>query len=196
MEGVIPTEAVVSPSSLPAQLESRPAWFCIRSHRRSEHIAAANLRKLSDVQVVNPRIRFRRNTARGPAWVTEAMFPTYLFARFEWRGSLDLVRHTFGVAGVVHFGEFWPVVPDGVIAELRELVGEEEVRLVESSLNVGDEIEVAAGAFEGFRGIVARVLPARDRVAVLLDFLGRQTAVELPVHGIVRTDCNHFAQVA
>jgi transcription antitermination factor NusG len=32
--------------------------------------------------------------------------------------------------------------------------------------------------------IVTRVLPAGERVRVLLDLLGRQTSVELPVSGV------------
>ena len=161
------------------------AWFCVRSQRRNEHVAAASLQKL-DLEVVNPRIRFRRATCRGPLWVTESMFPTYLFARFEWKRSLSAVQHAFGVAGVVHFGGFWPVIPDETVAELQSMIGNEGVQMVVPNVRVGEEIEVRNGAFEGFRGIVTRVMPSRDRVAVLLDFLGRQTAVELPVDGIMR----------
>ena len=176
--------------------EAEAAWFCIRSHRRSEHIATANLQRLHGIEVVNPRIRFRRTTARGPAWVTESMFPTYLFARFNWQRSLDAVRHTFGVSAVVHFGGFWPMLPDETIEELQSLIGAEGVRLVEPAIHVGEEVEIASGAFEGFRGIVARVMPARDRIAVLLDFLGRQTAVEFPMNGIVRDRCGHYMDAA
>jgi transcriptional antiterminator RfaH len=121
-------------------------------------------------------------------WVTEAMFPSYLFARFDWREMLDVVRHSFGVAGVVHFGSFWPMVPNGVVEELRMLIGDEGIRTIEQNVGIGEEIEVAVGSFEGFRGIVARVMPAKDRVAVLLDFLGRQTSVEVPISGIIRTN--------
>ena len=170
------------------------AWFCVRAQRRNEHVAAANLRK-AGVEVVSPRIRFRRATCRGPLWVTESMFPTYLFARFEWKGSLSLVQHTFGVARVVHFGAFWPVVPDQTIQELQSMVGSEGIQIVAPSVRVGEEIEVGSGAFEGFRGIVTRVMPARDRVAVLLDFLGRQTAVELPLDGIIRDGPGAFVNV-
>jgi transcriptional antiterminator RfaH len=162
-------------------------WFCVRSQRRNEHIAAANLEKRG-IEVINPRIQFRRATTRGPVWVTESMFPTYLFARFNWQQNLEAVKHTFGVAGVVHFGCFWPVVPDEVVEELRSLVGENGVRVLEASLRVGENVEVATGAFEGFRGIVTRVMPARDRVAVLLEFLGRQTTVELPMNGVTKNE--------
>ena len=136
------------------------------------------------MEVVNPRIRFRRPTSRGPIWVTESMFPGYVFARFSLRQSLDLVQYAYGVANVVHFGFFWPVVPDETIDGLRSLIGEEEVREVAPALKVGQEVEVATGTFAGFHGIVTRLMPARDRVAVLLEFLGRQTTVELPLHGI------------
>ena len=106
------------------------------------------------------------------------------------------MRHTFGVAGVVHFGVFWPTVPQRAIDELQSIIGSEGVRVLEPALQVGQEVEIAAGAFEGFRGVVARVLPARDRVAVLLEFLGRQTTVELPVEGVVRNQPSHFVAAA
>ena len=169
------------------------SWFCVRSQRRNEHVAAANLQKMQGIEVVNPRIRFRRATSRGPMWVTESMFPTYLFAKFEWKRSLDSVRHTFGVAGVVHFGCFWPIVPDQIIEELQNMVGSEGIRVIEPAITVGEEVEVAAGAFEGFRGVVTRVMPARDRVAVLLEFLGRQTTVELPMNGILKDSIHGMA---
>jgi transcriptional antiterminator RfaH len=159
------------------------SWFCVRARTRQEHIAAATLRRI-DMEVMNPRIRFRRATARGPIWVIESMFPGYVFARFNLKQSLDFVRYSFGVTGVVHFGLFWPVVPDATIETLRAIVGEEEVRLVGPALKAGDEVEVATGAFAGFHGVVRRVMPARDRVAVLLEFLGRQTTVELPLDGV------------
>jgi transcriptional antiterminator RfaH len=75
-------------------------------------------------------------------------------------------------------------VPDETVDGIRAVVGEEEVRFVEPALKVGDEVEVATGNFAGFHGIVTRIMPARDRVAVLLEFLGRQTLVELPMSGV------------
>ena len=42
------------------------AWFCVRSQPKHEHIAAANLRRNPDIDVLNLRIRFKRSTRRGP----------------------------------------------------------------------------------------------------------------------------------
>src|SRR5881628_2625618 len=119
--------------------ESGLAWYCVRSQPRHEHVAAANLRRHHQLEIINPRIRFKRATSRGPIWVTESLFPNYLFSRFSWEASLDTVQYTGGVAGVVHFGVFWPRIPARDIAELQALIGADEVRVIEQSLKVGDE---------------------------------------------------------
>src|SRR5918996_5174987 len=100
-----------------------PAWFCVRSQPKYEHLAAATLRRNLCLDVVNPRIRFRRATVRGPVWVTESVFPNYLFARFDRGQLLREVQHSLGVAGIVHFGPFWPTIPDDVVEELRSMLG-------------------------------------------------------------------------
>lgn len=174
-----------SPEGASPPLTLDLAWYCVRSQPRHEHVAAANLQRNHRLEVVNPRIRFKRATSRGPIWVTESLFPNYLFARFNWKAALETVRHTGGVSGVVHFGSFWPSIPSETIGALRELVGEDEVRTIEQTLRPGDEVEVAGGAFAGFQGIISRVMPARERVAVLLEFLGRQAVVEMKMEELI-----------
>jgi transcriptional antiterminator RfaH len=163
-----------------------PAWFCLQTQPKREHIAASNLRQDAQVEVFLPRIRYRHSTRRGPAWVTEALFPGYLFARFPLPSLLRRVQSLRGVRGVVHFGDRWPSLPDTVIAELRLTVGDDEIKILSSDLNAGDAVEVATGMFQGFQALVARVIPRRQRVSVLLDFLGRQTAVELDRNQLVQ----------
>lgn len=80
------------------------AWFCLRSQPKHEHIAAGHLLRMGDVEVFNPRVKFTRRTRLGPAPVTEAMFPNYLFARFDWQSALARVHYAPGVSGIVHFG--------------------------------------------------------------------------------------------
>ena len=132
------------------------------------------------------RDRFKRATRQGTVWVTEALFPSYLFARFDWQVSLRLVQHSRGVRGVVHFGERWPAIPDEIIRDLQQAVGTEELRTIPETFVPGDEVEIAEGAMRGLRAIVTRVLPGRERIAVLMEFLGRQTMVELPRHCLIK----------
>jgi transcriptional antiterminator RfaH len=163
-----------------------PAWFCVRSQPKHEHIAAAHLAKDPEIEVYLPRIRFKRATRRGPVWFTEALFPNYLFVRFDLSDNLRKVCHARGVRGVVHFGHRWPVVPDSAIAELRLALGGEQVHSIPEKLQLGEAVRIAGGAFDGLRAIITRVIPSRERVAVLLEFLGRQTTVEVPEEVLIR----------
>jgi transcriptional antiterminator RfaH len=119
-------------------------------------------------------------------WVTEALFPSYLFARFDWTTSLRQVCHSPGVNGVVHFGSHWPVIPDGAIEELRAALGGKEVHVIPPDIAAGDTVKIAGGSFHGLSAVVTRVLPSAKRVAVLLDFLGSQTAVELNLGMVIK----------
>jgi transcriptional antiterminator RfaH len=162
------------------------AWFCLQSQSKHEHIAAAHLRQAGVAEIFLPRIRFARVTRRGKVWFTEALFPGYLFAKFDWRASLRRVQHASGVRGVVHFGERWPTIPDETIAELRRAFGESGLRTLGAEPAPGDEVLIAGGALHGLRAVIAGVLPKAARVAVLLDFLGRQTVIELPAQSVVK----------
>ena len=155
-------------------------WFCLKSQPKHEHIAAAHLRHANMFEVFLPRVRFKRATRQGTVWVTEALFPGYLFARFDWQSSLRLVQHSRGVRGVVHFGERWPAIPESAIRELQQVVGADEPLTIPEYFVPGDEVEITEGAMRGLRAVVLRGLPGRERIAVLMEFLGRQTMIELP----------------
>lgn len=177
--------AVAEPQLMHARADSSLAWFCLHSQPKHEHIAAGHLRQM-DVEVLNPRLRFKRLTRYGPVVVTEALFPGYLFARFDLGTSLPRVKYAPGVKTVVHFGPRWPKVPDHVIGQIRDTIGADEVRLVPSGLNPGDSVQIAGGALHGLEAVINQVLPGKQRVLVLMDFLGRQTTVELDASRVVR----------
>ena len=163
-------------------------WFCIRTQPKHEHLAAAHLKNDLDIEVYLPRIRFRRATRQGAAWCTEALFPNYLFACFELASGLRRVHHARGVRGVVHFGRHWPAIPGAVIEALRSVVGAETVHVIGGGPQPGETVRIAGGVFHGLEALVTRVIPGRQRVAVLLEFLGRQTTVELGGEAVVRED--------
>ncbi|MBA4148438.1 MAG: transcriptional activator RfaH [Verrucomicrobia bacterium] len=161
------------------------AWFCLRSQPKHEHIAAANLRRLSDLEVFCPRLRSHKLTRRGPVWMTESLFPNYLFVRFDFHTQLDLVKYTSGVSHMIHFADRYPTVSDAVIDELRQAFGNEDVQVAPEAPSEGDRVIIADRAFFGMEAIVLRVMPARERVQVLIDMLGRATTVELRLGFVV-----------
>jgi transcriptional antiterminator RfaH len=164
-----------------SQPANQSAWFCLCSQPKHEHIAAGHLRQIPNVEVFLPRIRFRRKTQRGAVWFTEALFPGYLFAHFNLHRDLRRVHHAPGVRGVIHFGDRWPTLSDETMTDLRRLFGADELQVIHSTPEIGDAVGIAGGIFHGLRGVVTQVMPGRERVQVLLHFLGRQTMVELPL---------------
>lgn len=169
----------LSPMAELSRCAAEAAWFCVRTHLKHEHIAAAHLRLLPDVEVFSPRMRLLRSTRRGRVWSTESLFPNYLFARFNLEARLEKVRCSPSVRAVVRFGNWTPVIPDLVIEALRlDLAGMESRVLVEAP-EEGEEVEVAGGAFTGLKGPVMRVLPAKQRVQILLEVMGRPIPAEL-----------------
>ena len=56
---------------------------------------------------------------------------------------------------------------------------------LDDHLSPGDEVVVGEGAFAGMRAFVLRVMPARQRVQVLLDILGGPTPVEVDRGSVV-----------
>jgi transcriptional antiterminator RfaH len=166
--------------------DAKPAWFCLRSQPKHEHIAGAHLRQTKGIEVFVPRIRFKRIRNRSVVWVTEALFPNYLFARFDWSVSLRQIYYSPGVRDVVHFGTHWPVIPDEAIDGLRASLGEEEIHVIPAEVVPGDLVKIVGGSLHGLQAVVASVMPGSKRVAVLMEFLGRQTAVELDLALIVK----------
>jgi transcriptional antiterminator RfaH len=162
------------------------AWYCLRSHPKHEHIAAAHLRLLDNVIAFCPRIRFKRPTRQGLVWVTEAMFPGYLFGRFNLAEMHLQVRYTHGVSGIVRFADQYPTIEDGALAQLRSRMGSAEIKELSYDLSQGDQVQIVGGAFVGLDAVVTQVLSAKERVKVLMDFLGRKMEAEVHCSSVLR----------
>ena len=77
-------------------------------------------------------------------------------------------------------------MPDEVIDDLRSRVGSDAVHVIPDEPVPGEKVSISGGPFHDLQALVTHLLPARERVAVLLEFLGRQTMVEVPVTSVVR----------
>jgi transcriptional antiterminator RfaH len=156
-----------------------PAWYCARTKPKHEQLAAVSLSRQLGLAVFNPRLRVERATVRGVVRVIEPLFPCYLFVRCTQADELDDMRYITGVHSLVRFGLRTATVPDEVIMELQQCFEADEPMPVEDPLPKGAEVLVADGPFMGFNATVVRVMPAKRRVQILLDFLGRTTLAEV-----------------
>jgi transcriptional antiterminator RfaH len=56
----------------------------------------------------------------------------------------------------------------------------DEVVTIDSSLKIGQPVHIIEGPFRGLEVVITQVLPARERIRVLVDFLGRSLEMEVP----------------
>jgi transcription antitermination factor NusG len=146
---------------------------------------------MEDVEVFCPRLRLRRVTRRGPVWFVEALFPGYVFARFDPVTAQQEIIHARGVSTIVRFKEYPASVPDEAIEELRAQMDGQECKEIDQSIREGDSVVVSQGMFRGLTTVVTQALPARERVRVLVEFLGQCREVEVS-KGDLLPDREHF----
>jgi len=162
------------------------SWFCLRAQPKREHIAAACLRQMCEVEVFCPRVRFRKPTNRGPVWFIESLFPGYLFARFDYRAFHRQIKGGPGVSGFVQFGERIALLPDALISEIRNQTGTDEVVEISHALEPGQEVEITEGPFQGLKALVTRIITARERVEILIEWMGRTLRAEVHEEHVLR----------
>jgi transcriptional antiterminator RfaH len=153
-------------------------WYVVQTQANAETKAAAHLARQGFATYL-PRYLKRRRHARRVDVVTAALFPRYLFVQIDmtaqrWRS----IHSTVGVSRLVCNGDFPSAIPDPAIAslKLREDV-DGFVRLEKQPVfRTGDKIRVLDGVFADCLGLYEG-LKDSDRVAILLDLLGRKVRV-------------------
>ncbi|NBB80223.1 MAG: hypothetical protein GVY36_12410 [Verrucomicrobia bacterium] len=158
--------------------KQNPEWHCLRTQTKREHIAAALLDRLEDVEVFCPRISQVRKTRTGKKRFTEALFPGYIFARFCFYTHSRQVVHSQGITKMVQLGDR-RVIPERVINDLKASLPEGIMESPDRSVEPGADIEFVAGSLKGLNGKVLAQLPAKNRIQVLLEFLGREITVDV-----------------
>jgi transcriptional antiterminator RfaH len=108
------------------------------------------------------------------------MFPGYLFARFVYLLHHRRVEHAPGIQCLVHFGDYVATLDEDAVAALHQNAGADEIVTVDPEIQVGQSVRIAEGPFQGLEALVTRLMPAKERIRVLLDFLGRSVETEVP----------------
>jgi len=160
-------------------------WYCVKTRPKQEGIATLLLRSELGLEVFCPKIRFKRARSTGIAWVNEAMFPGYIFARFVYPELYRRIAATSGVTKTLSFGNKPAVLEESIITDLRRHVADGETVEITCEIKEGEEIRVIEGPFLGVRALVTRILPARERVAILLNMLGQEREIEVSTTAVL-----------
>jgi transcriptional antiterminator RfaH len=166
------------------QTEQR--WYVVQTHPHAEMKAAAHLlRQRFDTYV--PRYFKRRRHARRIENIAMPLFPRYIFVSIDlaaqpWR----CIQSTIGVSRVVCNGDAPAPVPCSAIEAIK--IREDDDGFVRLDRRphfaVGDKIRVLDGVFSSCLGLFEGMADS-ERVAILLDMLGRKVRVVLDCESVV-----------
>ncbi len=166
---------------MPDLKNTEQGWYCFKALPKKEHIACEFLKRLDNVETFCPRISYVKKTRRGKVRFVESLFPGYVFVHVDLQKDYRMIRSIQGIRDVVAFGDRIPQVPDEIIDGLKEQIGENEQKdLPEPELEPGREVVITEGPFKDLRAVVHSGMNAQQRVAVLLEFLGRQMEIQIP----------------
>jgi transcriptional antiterminator RfaH len=164
-------------------------WIVAHCHVNAERKAEAHLKR-QGFEVYLPKIVTTRRHARRIETVVRPLFPRYLFIEFDensthWRS----ICSTIGVSYLLTAGDRPLVAPTWVIEQLRQR--EDKNGLFsgagEKRFNKGDPIKFTSGPLAEYVGIFEN-LNYGQRVAVLLEIMGRKVKIQVPLEAIRGTN--------
>jgi len=168
--------------------DPRVKWYVIHTYSGYENKVKANLqRRIASLnmqdkifQVLVPteeEIEFKDGKKRT---VQRKIYPGYVLVQMIMTDdSWYVVRNTSGVTGFVGPGVKPTSLPEDEVKRILRLMGVEAPLKMKMDLHVGQTVKVTHGPFKEFHGVIDEVDADREKLRVLISFLGRETPVEL-----------------
>lgn len=167
---------------------ARPIWTVVAAEPRAERDVSVEIHG-AGFGVYLPLERRRGKPGR-PA-VSVPLFPGYVFAQVDLdRDDWGALRHLDGVIDLLMAGAVPGRVPGAAVEAMMraEAYGLfDRTTHAPSQFQVGEQVRLSTGPFAGFHAVITefigklRSATASKRAKVLVQFLGRATAMELPV---------------
>lgn len=163
-------------------------WYVVQVFAGYEEVAKADmLRRIQEEslgqffgEILIPAAKMKQFFDAGDALQDQQLFPGYMLIEME--SVQEAIRLVTTTPRVLRFlGGKDPVALskreiDRILAQIR---GEVVVTGEKRQFEIGKEVEIAAGPFAGFVGIVDSVEEAGEKLTVMVSIFGRMTPVEL-----------------
>ena len=167
------------------QIEPGLRWYALQTKVNRERDVEKRLTYLR-LEVFLPWMQARRRIGSKFHWVKVPLFPSYVFCRLDMVVSGKAARYSPGVRDFLTFGSRVAEVGDDIIEGLRERCPNGVAQIDPVKAKPGDIVRINEGPFSGLEAIFEQKLKGSERVAVLLEILGRQTRIVLPSETIAK----------
>jgi len=157
-----------------------PRWYIAQTQPHSETKASLHLGR-QGFDFYLPQYLKKRRHARRVETIAAPLYPGYIFVAFDYRVQRwRSIHSTVGISRLLCHGDQLAPVPEGIVEELKRREDDRGLIQLErrARFHPGDAVRVVAGAFSECLGLYEST-DERERVAILLNLLGRKVRVRL-----------------
>lgn len=165
-------------------------WFAVRTAVGREKAVASQLHS-KGLEEFLPVYRSRRQWCDRVKELELALFPGYLFCRFDFNQRLPILI-TPGVQMVVGTGKLPTPVSDAEIDALRRVIASGAAAEPHDYLTAGQRVRIRAGSLAGLEGILVEAKNSW-RMILSVDLLQRSVAVEVDRAALAPADAGSGA---
>lgn len=158
------------------------SWYALQVHSRKEQLIASQLEN-RNLECFVPKYKSMRKWSDRTKEVQQALFPGYVFCRFEFEKRQPVVT-TGGVLQIVGNGRTAMPVADVEIEALRLAVSSGLPSQPWPYLEVGERVKVGYGHLSGLEGILIN-FKGNHRVVLSVTLLQRSVAMEVDLSWVV-----------
>lgn len=157
------------------------SWYVVNTKPHSE-FKVINYLNSKNITIFMPKLLVSRSHARQVKKVLRPLFPSYFFVYINIEHSFRLVKSAIGVKGMLTNGNIPTCVHHDVMKNLFNNTDTKGIvkRPSINEFQIGQKIEINEGIFKGKIGSFYS-MPAKDRIAVLLDFFGRKSKISISI---------------
>ena len=162
-----------------AKLDSKSEglkWYALHVHARKEQLVASQLQNRS-LECFLPTYKSLRKWSDRTKEMQQALFPGYVFCRFDYENRQPVVMTT-GVTQVVGTGKVAIPIADSEIAALQVAVRSGVPAQPWPYLRTGEYVQVNYGHLAGLQGILVN-FKGNHRVVLSVTLLQRSLALEV-----------------
>lgn len=109
----------------------------------------------------------------------EILFPGYIFIYTNIE-KLSVLKYTRGIKNIIKFGNNISCMTDSEIKSIKIIEEESNINPVTSKIQIGQDAIISKGSL---KGNIVKIcsLPSKQRVNILLSFLGSMRRVNIPL---------------
>jgi len=113
----------------------------------------------------------------------EVLFPGYIFVNTSFE-NYSALKYTMGIRKIIKFGDNISRISDEEIEAMQMAEETSKIDPVASQIQIGQDVMIAKGSLTGSIVKVCS-LPSKERVGVLLSFLGSVRRVTIPEKDLI-----------